>query len=116
MSVSLVWTFRSSSLPILRLREIQPKARSTIQRLGCKREPWIKASRQLIAGERMSRLPRAAGDQPRPALERKEIQRRLTAAKGPAGWLLIDIRCSIEKRTSKWYGYYSQKWFFTQVH
>src|SRR5215831_14133466 len=29
--------------------------------------------------------------------------------------LQIDTRCAIDKRTSKWYGYYTQKWFFTQV-
>src|SRR5215467_5277278 len=30
--------------------------------------------------------------------------------------LHIDTRCSLDKRTSKWYGNYTQKWFFTQVH
>jgi hypothetical protein len=30
--------------------------------------------------------------------------------------LQIDTRCSLDKRTSKWYGYYTKKWFFTQVH
>jgi hypothetical protein len=29
--------------------------------------------------------------------------------------LLVSTRRSINDRTSKWYGYYTQKWFFTQV-
>src|SRR5262249_11918255 len=53
---------------------------------------WIIASRRLVVCERMQRLPGAARDQPRPDLERKAIQRRLTAAKGPADWLLDALR------------------------
>src|SRR5437764_10745828 len=30
--------------------------------------------------------------------------------------LVVGTRCSIDDRTSKWYGYLNKKWLFAQVH
>src|SRR5438132_13301756 len=30
--------------------------------------------------------------------------------------LVVSTRCSIDYRTSKWFGYFNEKWLFAQVH
>jgi hypothetical protein len=48
LSISLVWTFRSSSFLTRRFRESQPKVRSTIHRRGSLLKPRTPGSRFAV--------------------------------------------------------------------